>query len=170
AIAAEPRLLADSDVLAQREASLADALREIIDASRLAFTGVEQSAAIADGHFAEVLAVRHDPDVEQNVETIRASVAHAAGAAAALARIWQEERAGLDAGPGQARVAARYETIEAAARRYLESTANAAGVVKQALDAISQGGDEPTKRLVLHNTLAQHAQPALDAQESLAAA
>src|SRR5690606_19217038 len=73
-------------------------------------------------------------------------------------------------GPGQARVAARYETIEAAARRYLESTANAAGVVNQALDAISQGGDEPTKRLVLHNTLAQHAKPALGAQESLAAA
>jgi hypothetical protein len=271
AIAADPRLQADSDMLAQRESRLADALRQTLTAAGPAFTDLAQTAATADRHIEELLAASHDQDVTESIQAVRNALSNCAKAGATVARTWQNERRALDAAtpaspgtpgtsglpaaptglaapgaattlsapgaepaaggtpnapgtpsniaathpnaatkpsnthapssaagappaitaagaailPGAATataiaaatgaaadtdVAARYKAVETAARDFLDSTRNSLGLIQKSLDAIGQGGDEPTKRLVLRNSLAQRIQPALDAREALAAA
>lgn len=167
AFAADARLQADSEVLKQRESRLAEGLREVLDNARQAFTDMADTAAASDKHLAELLATPQDPDVREALNVIRNSLSSCAKAAAALARDWRDERAAVDAGGGRDGMAARYAAAETAARQFVESTDNSLALLRESLNAISQGGTEPTKRLVLRSALAQKLQPALDARENL---
>ncbi|GEM_PF-1391336 len=169
AIAADARLQADSEVLHQREARLAEALRQIFDAARPAFTDMAQTADISEKYLEELIATPQDVDVAEALQVIRASLANCAKAATALAKTWQDERAAIDAGRISGGMAARYTSVDTAARQFVESTTNSLTLLQKSLDAISQGGEEPTKRLVLRSALAQKLQPVLDARETLLA-
>lgn len=168
ALAGDSRLQADTDVLGQREGQLADALRRAMDAARPAMDGLTKALADTDTFLAETLKSPQDQDVAESLQVIRTALGNWGKAAGSLARTWQDERAALDKGTA-AEPSARQAAVETSVRQFQEGTGNSLALLQKALDAIGQGGDEPTKRLVLRNGLAQKLQPALEARDALLA-
>jgi hypothetical protein len=170
ALTADARLQADSEVLAQRESELTEVIRKSMDAAPTAFTDLTRTASTADKYFEEALNTAHEQDVTEAMQVVRNSLSNCSKAGATMSKIWQDERQALDAAAPGLDVSARYKTIETAARDFIESTENSLALLRKSLDAIGSGGGDPTKRLILRNTIAQQIQPALDARESLATA
>jgi hypothetical protein len=164
---ADPRLQADTSVLTQREEQLAGMLRASLEAGEPRFGKLTDTAAAA------VKATReHEaPDAAETgaiLKKIVQSVEAWSTSGAALAEGWRKAATEL-ARPG-ADALAIHTALEPLARRFIDESASAADAVSKQLESLAQGGDEPTKRLVLRTALAHELQPALDAREALASA
>lgn len=168
ALAADPRLQADSAILVQREADLAAVLRKRIDAVNPTFASLAASAAAADQYFETALKETNEQDVTEALQVIRNALSNCAKATNALSQTWTDERKALDA--SGADISAHYQKVETAARDFLESTGNSLTLLNKSLDAIGSGGNNPTTRLVLRANVARQIQPALDARDTLATA
>lgn len=170
AIAADPRLQADSEVLAQREGDLAEVVRRNMDATPQVFIDLARTTAAADQYFEETLDGISEQDVKEAMQVIRNALSNCSKAGAAMSRTWQAERQALDAAAPDLDVCDRYKRIETAALDFVESTENSLARLQKSLDAIGSSGGDPTKRLILRNAIIQQIQPALDARASLVGA
>ncbi|GMV95882.1 MAG: hypothetical protein AMXMBFR83_02510 [Phycisphaerae bacterium] len=170
ALAADARLQADRDVLAGREQELSAALKQVIDQARIRLDDLSPRSGDADKAVAERLQSPQDQDVVEALTAIREALATFARSVDGLSKTWQEQRRALDAAGESADPAARQAAMETAARQFVEATGGASAAIQKALDAITQGGDEPTKRLSLRRDLLEKLQPALDSREALAVA
>lgn len=169
-LADDPRLQADMEVLAGREGELTAALVEILNGTRIRLDELPHRAIEADKAVAEELSKPQDPDVTEALTAIRDALDDWRRSAESLAASWKDQKAALETAGPDADPGARQAAMETAARKFLDTSGKALSTLRTSLDAITQGGDEPTKRLVMRNGLAQRLQPVIESRDGLAAA
>lgn len=170
AIAADRKLQADSDMLAQREVQLSAVLRKALEEGQPHFEKLAAAVREGDVHLDELAKSPLASDVGDSLQALRQALNVWSDSAASLALVWTAERQALDRVGGAGGPLDRYSALAPAAKQFLDDSGEAKTVFEETLTAISQGGDEPTKRLVLHKSLTGKLHPAVAARDAVAQA
>jgi len=167
--AADPHLRSESEALQQREEQLAARLRATIDTAGLQFQSLQQALTEADAQLQKDLQDNHPADVNDQLVAIRESLKTWARAVTDLDTEWKRQRS-LMSQPGEIDLLAIQAALEKSARAFVTDITAASAAFVSALEAIGQGQDQTTKRLVLRNTLTKQLTPATTAQQTVTAA
>ncbi|MBP7933651.1 MAG: hypothetical protein KA354_03280 [Phycisphaerae bacterium] len=164
------RLEADTTAFNQRQGRLAELLRELLDTSmerlEIAKSAVDEKA----GGLGGAVPADSDPDVRKQLQTIREALQAWTTTTGELADAWRSKKEDLEAAGPAFDAPVCQAALEMAAKDFLQEGDKARARIQVALTTIKEGGDEPTKRIILHRNLSQQIQPALEAMDKAQAA
>ncbi len=161
---ADTKLRSEIEALGQREAELADTLKQVT-------TGAEAALKLLDQVVAEGTA-RIDRAAQEDYGTkIKAALAGLKQvlvvwkhASAVMSSDWSAQRDALASG---ADLLVCQTELDRAGQRFIETGSGSIIEFRQRLEGISQDTDEPTKGLVLGRALNKDLQPVVDAQQEV---
>lgn len=168
ALTANPMLQADIDALSRHKTEIARVIRNVIQSAVPLFYTVTKETAAADTYITQALQEDHDPDAKAQLLLMREAVRQWSKASANLQKSWQSHQAMVsspDADPLKT-----HAKLVPVAETFLVNTGASLTKFYAAMDALGQGRDEITKRIVLRNRLSRDLQQTLDAREQLAVA
>jgi len=168
--AKDRKLQADIETLAQRKAELTALLREILKKNIDHFASLSTQAQEGVDLLDETLKAGHDREVNESLQAMRECLTEWLKLSSDLAQVWRTTMSSLaepvaERDPVQSQV-----DLKKAAKTFVDDTSASLLLFSKSLDSIAQGGDQPTKRIVLHNKLAHDLKPVLEAREKLATA
>lgn len=151
AINADPRLQADAQMLGVRETALRAIMRGVLEEGDKALSSLMTAIPVAVRRLDARIPADIDGEAVKQVGDIRAGIAKWGLAAESLAETWRKQRDRLEKSPEESlRVLSELEPL---VRAFVDELAAQAARIRQTLEAIGQGGDQPTKRIVLRNGL-----------------
>ncbi len=157
------KLQADLAALQHRQQRLIELLAELLEPGIQRFDILLKALTQGINLITEVLQQRHESEVVEHLEAVRQALTRWSEATTAFTDIWTSQRMEVRAPAPEFDGVAAQAAIERAARLYLDQATGIQADFETALAAIAQGGEEPTKRIVLHRQLSQRFQPLLDA-------
>jgi len=164
------RLEADTVALRQRQARLTELLRELLETSLGRLSAAKSAIDENTKEWAAIVPADAEEDIRKQFETIQEAFATWSVSAAGLADSWTSKRNDLQTPNEELDGPACQAGIEIAAKVFLDEGGRARGNIDAALTAIKEGGDEPTKRIILHRNLSQRLQPVLEVMDKAQAA
>lgn len=167
--AANQQLQAEFEAVKQREEQLAGRLRIAIDAAAVQFNSIHKTLASAVDDFDKLLKDEHPEEIVKQLQGMRESIQTWDKAVSDLEAQWQVQRRALQSDE-KTDVLAVQLALQTSAQTFVEDATKAGAALTQSVDAISQGQDQTTKRLVLRNSLVKQLAPITAAQESVLAA
>lgn len=161
-----------SDLMAlrQRESYLVEMLQRAMNQGQAGFEILNAGISDAEKAVQKLQEGTYSNDVVDQMTILHNALADWNNATQSLADVWKAEWRKLidpDAHPDPLASLAR---LQPAIRSFTETAMAAQETIQRSLEAIAQGGDQPTTRLVLRNRLAQGIQPAVEAREQVAKA
>ncbi len=157
------KLQADLAALQHRQQRLVELLAELLEPGLQRFDILQKALGQGVNLVSELLQQRHDEDVQKQLDNVRQALTRWSDATRTFMDTWTSRRMEVRSSLAQADGLVVQASIEEASGQYLDQTAGIQADFEQALAAIPQGGEEPTKRIVLHRQLSQRFQPLLDA-------
>lgn len=164
------RLQADVTAFHQRQARLTELLRELLETSLSRLEAARSTVDESAMRFAGTVSTDAEKDVRHQLETIQEALKTWSTAAGELATTWTSKRDDLQAVNEDFDGPACQAGVEAVAMAFLDHAGKVREQIQAALAAIREGGDEPTKRIILHRNTSQQIQPALEAIDQAHAA
>ena len=157
------KLQADLAALQHRQQRLVELLAELLEPGLQRLDILHKALGQGVNLVSELLQQRHDEEVQGQLENVRQALTRWSDATRTFMDTWTSRRMEVRSSLAQADGIVVQASIEEASHQYLDQTAGIQADFEQALAAIPQGGEEPTKRIVLHRQLSQRFQPLLDA-------
>lgn len=164
--AANPQLQAELEALRQREEQLTGRLRIAVDAAAVQFRSIHKALATVDGEFDKLLKDEHPEEVTKQLQTMRESLKTWDRAVSGLDTQWQTLRKALQ-NAGTVDALAVQASLQKSAQTFVADTTAATNDLTRAVNAISQGQDQTTKRLVLRNNLVKQLSPVTTTQDAV---
>lgn len=162
--AGDSKLQADVGELRRREQQLRDQLVRALDAGEIALNRMAADIVAATKDVTESSQDSADSDVSGAMAGITTALSEWTRAVSEVRDAWRTAQRGLADPRGD--ILRVQRAIEPAVQTFIEQTRSAKAALEKSLEVIAQGGEEPTKRIVLRNTLSRQLQPALTAQEA----
>ncbi len=162
---ADRQLQAEMEALNQREAELADTLRELLADADDHFDALSRASAAGDARANKALEGNYDESVRGALGTIRRSIADWSQASSVLATVWHDRRESLADSGAVADLLDCQGELDRAARTFVNDTNAALVSFSQALESIGEDSDQPTKALVLRAALTRELQTVVDARQ-----
>ena len=161
------KLQADMAALQQRQGRLADLLAELLEPGDYRFKSLLESISRGNAFLTEALQADHEDQVITLMRTMQDSLAIWSQAAETFNEVWLNREAQVKSGEQEIDALACQSALETAAKTFLDETAKSRIEFQNALSAIREGGEEPTKRIILHRNLSQQLKPAIEAMNKV---
>lgn len=167
--AADPQIQAETEALRQREDQLATRLRVSIETTALQFRALHQKLTEVAEQLKEDLRADQPEGVAGHLASIDESLGNWSQALTELESVWKQQQALLEA-PDSADPLAIQPELEKSSRAFIQAGTGSSAAITRAIDAIGEGQDQTTKRLVLRNALTKQFAPVAAAQQSVSSA
>ncbi len=162
--AADSQLQANREALATRQQQLRELIRKSLEAGVAPLSRMTTDIAAAAKDVGDSSQDVSDPDVTQVAATITQTLTEWTKSLSELQEAWQA--AAKAAGDDQADLLAVQSKLEPALIAFRDRSKAHRTTMEKAIESLGEGGQEPTKRIVLRNGLSRQLKPALDAHES----
>lgn len=167
--AADPQIQAESEALRQREDQLATRLRVTIETATLQFQLLQEKLNEVAEQLKEDLRADHPEGVADHLTTIGESLTNWSQALTELDSAWKQQQTVLEAQESADPLEIQSE-LEKSSRTFIQAVTGATDAITRATEAIGQGQDQTTKRLVLRNALTKQFALVAAAQQSVSSA
>ena len=164
------RLEADTAALRQRQGRLTELLRELLETSLSRLEAGKSAVNESAKGLAGTVPADAEQEVRSQLQTIQEALTAWSTAANTLTETWASIKNDLQSANDEFDAPACQKGLETAAKSYLDDAIKARGKIDAALIAIKEGGDEPTKRIILHRNVTQKIQPVLESMDKAQAA
>jgi len=163
--AVNQQLQNDQEALKEREEQLVGRLRICLDAAAVKFQASHKEIEDASAGLDKLLKEEHPQEIAKHLNTIVEALKTWQKALGDIEPRWNEQRKNLESSndvDGLAMLA----VLQGTAKTFVTDTTAARAAMMQAIEAIGQGQDQTTKRLVLRNKLLKDLNAVIIAQDS----
>jgi hypothetical protein len=161
----DSRLQADLQVLTGKQQQLQELLRKSLESGVAALQKMDDETQSASQHVGEASQEVADSEVTAAAAGIVKALGDWQKALSELREAWKGAEHAAAEEKGDA--LAVHGTLEPAIRGFLQTSEGVRGEIDRQLETIGAGGEEPTKRIVLRNTMSRHLESALSAEHAM---